>query len=238
MLCTPPVYRARELLRFRPGVRAVGREHLGDAQAELLVDHDDLAAGDRLAVDQQVDGLAGEPVERHDGAGPEGERLADRHPRAADLHRELHLHVVQARELLGGHRVRSRRGLRWTGGRGFEGCVIDSLGHGYWTVTSVKRMSCTFTSVCFLRSLRISSLSCLRPLRSTSSRSLASVRSSVMTSRTTASWAIVPKPSGGLGAPSPSAAAVDVSPSASTRPTVSLANRPSARFTRNSLPST
>src|SRR4051794_13683963 len=69
---------------------------LGDAQPELLVDDDDLAAGDRPAVDQQVDGFAGEPVERDDRTRAERERLADGHRRAADLDGELDGHVVQA----------------------------------------------------------------------------------------------------------------------------------------------
>jgi hypothetical protein len=76
-----------------------GGDHIGDAQAELLVDDDDLATRDRLAVDQQVDGLAGQPVQRHDRPGAELQRLADRHVRAADLDRQLHRHVVQVVEV-------------------------------------------------------------------------------------------------------------------------------------------
>ena len=109
--------------------RRLGREHFRDPQAELLVDHDDLAAGDRLAVDQQVDGLAGEPVEGHDRPRAERERLADRHLRATDLDRELHRHVVQARQLLGRDRARSRDRLHDAGRGGLEGCVIDGFGH-------------------------------------------------------------------------------------------------------------
>src|SRR3954470_8741024 len=101
--CTPPVYRVQLDLGvvggFRRLARALGREHLGNPQAELLVDHDDLPAGDRLAVDQEVDGLAGQPVERHDRPGAERERLADGHLRTTDLDRELHRHVVQAGQL-------------------------------------------------------------------------------------------------------------------------------------------
>src|SRR5918992_247499 len=103
--------------------RAGARGDLGDAEPELLVDHHDLAARDRLAVDQQVDGLAGEPVEGHDRAGPERERLADRHARAADLDRELDRHVVQALEL--------GRAAGRLGGpdRGLEGNVVDWIAH-------------------------------------------------------------------------------------------------------------
>ena len=95
-----------------PGYSAAGsrrgapRDDLGDPQAELLVDDHDLAARDRLAVDQQVDGLAGQPVQRDDRAGAERERLADRHPRAADLHGQLDGDVAQAVELAGEVRAR------------------------------------------------------------------------------------------------------------------------------------
>ena len=58
--------------------RRARRDDLGDPQAELLVDHHDLAARDRPAVDQQVDGLAGQAVERDDRARAERQRLADR----------------------------------------------------------------------------------------------------------------------------------------------------------------
>ena len=64
-----------------------------DAEAELLVDRDDLAAGDAAAVDEQVDRLAGHLVRADDRAGADLERLADRHRRAADLDRQLDRHV-------------------------------------------------------------------------------------------------------------------------------------------------
>src|SRR3954471_7572951 len=132
--CTPPVYRVSEALGFlgdfRRLGRALGREHLGDPQAELLVDHDDLAAGDRLAVDQKVDGLAGQPVERHDRPGAERQRLADGHLRATDLDRELHRHVVQAGELLGRDGRRSSL-LQRPGRGGLEGGVIDGFSHEF-----------------------------------------------------------------------------------------------------------
>ena len=102
--------------------RARRRHDLRHAQAELLVDHDDLAAGDRPPVHQQVDGLARQPVERHDRSGTERQRLADGHARAADLHGELHRDVVQALKFV------------------FHGA-------SYWTATSVNRTSVTCTSV-------------------------------------------------------------------------------------------
>src|SRR5689334_23196796 len=56
------------------GGSALGDQDLGHAEAELLVEHHDLASRDRLAVDQQVHGLAGELVERDDRAGAQGQR--------------------------------------------------------------------------------------------------------------------------------------------------------------------
>ena len=113
-------------------VAVLRRQHLGHAEAEFLVDHDDLSARDRLAVDQQVNRLAGEPVERHDRARAERERLPDGHLRAPDLDRQLHRHVVQAGELLGRDGTRSLR-LDGAGRGGLEGCVVDSFSHGLVT---------------------------------------------------------------------------------------------------------
>ncbi len=74
-----------------PGLAVGGAvEDLGDAQAVLLVDDDDLAARDGAAVDEQVGGLAGEALERDDGADAQVERLADGHVRTPDLDAELH----------------------------------------------------------------------------------------------------------------------------------------------------
>src|SRR5215207_475783 len=103
---------------------ALAGHDLGNAQPELLVDHDDLAAGDRLAVDQQVDRLAREAVQRDDRAGAERERLADRHARAADLDGELDGDVAQPLEVVrdvGGHAVARGDGR-------LERDVVDGLG--------------------------------------------------------------------------------------------------------------
>ena len=80
-------------------VAGLGRDHLGDAQGELLVDRDDLAAGDEAPVDEQVGRLAGEPVERDDGAPADAEGLPDRHPRPADLDHEIDRDVEDEREI-------------------------------------------------------------------------------------------------------------------------------------------
>ena len=64
-----------ELDHGQPAARVV--DDLGDPEAEVLVDHDDLAAGDQPAVDQQVGRAAGGAVELEDGAGGEREQVAD-----------------------------------------------------------------------------------------------------------------------------------------------------------------
>src|SRR4051794_9559943 len=92
---------AELLLLGRGGVAQalVRRDDVGDAQAELLVDHDDLALRDDLAVDEQVDRLAGEPVQGDDRARRERQRLADRHGGAADLDGQLDGDVDDAAEV-------------------------------------------------------------------------------------------------------------------------------------------
>src|SRR3954449_7016498 len=76
--------------------RGGGADDLGHAQAELLVDDDDLATRDRAAVDREVYRLARHAVQGDDGPRSEAERVADRHARAADLDGELDRHGVQA----------------------------------------------------------------------------------------------------------------------------------------------
>src|SRR3954467_13511861 len=71
------------------------RHHFGDAQPELLVDDDDLAARDALAVHQEVHGLARQAVQAYDRARAEAQRLADGHAGAADLARQLDRDVFQ-----------------------------------------------------------------------------------------------------------------------------------------------
>src|SRR3954468_2242130 len=59
------------------GVRRAPADDLGDAYAELVVDDDDLAARDQRAVDQQVDGAAGHPVELDDRSRRQGQEVAN-----------------------------------------------------------------------------------------------------------------------------------------------------------------
>src|ERR1700757_4347682 len=98
------------------GVRVFRRvaEDFSDSQAELLVDHDDLAARDRRAVDEQVHGLARHPVQRHDRALSQLERLADGHPRAPHLDRQVDRDVAQAPQVV--ELVRRRLGGGDSGG--------------------------------------------------------------------------------------------------------------------------
>src|SRR4051794_2227896 len=233
------------------GAPGHGAQHLGDAQAELLVDDDDLAPRDRAAVDQQVDRLARHAVQRDDGARAESERVADRHARAADLDGELDGHAVEAGEVgvaRRARRVRDRleraagvdrevdvdRRTRGGGGLG-ERLVGDGGFHDallYCTATSVKRTSSTLTSVFFLIDRSSRDLSLSRPFSDTRLSAEPSVSESVTRSRITASCGSVPKPSGGLVS-SPSATVAWLW--SSTSPTLSFAKRPPLKLMRNSF---
>ena len=96
-ISSPP---ARRLGEGRLGARAT--ENLGQAQPELLVDHDDLATCNRGAVDEQIDGFAGHAVEGHDRPLPQLERLPDGESRPADLNRQVDRHVAQPAQVLEG----------------------------------------------------------------------------------------------------------------------------------------
>src|SRR5690242_1945859 len=201
--------------------RAQVAEHLGHAQAELLVDHDDLAARDRGSVDEQVDRLAGHPVKRDDRPLSQLQRLADGHPRTAHLDAEVDRHCRQAAQVA----------ERVAGGRELCALVVQllelhSIAHDrtYWTARSVNRISCTLTSVPLLIAARICFLSFSRPLSLVSVLLLWLVIRLVMMSRTAASSGSVPKPSGGAAPPpSPPAVAPVLCPGASTSATVSVA---------------
>jgi hypothetical protein len=73
----------------------VAVDDLGDPYAELVVQDDDLAAGDQRAVDQHVDQSTGRPVHLDDAAGSKGEQVLDRHGGPGQLDRDLHLDAVQ-----------------------------------------------------------------------------------------------------------------------------------------------
>src|ERR1700734_579311 len=73
---------------------AFGRaDHVRQADAELLVNHDDFAVCDQSAVDEYVEGLAGRPIELDDRALIELQEIANRNARAPDLHRKCHWNV-------------------------------------------------------------------------------------------------------------------------------------------------
>src|SRR4051812_40062875 len=76
------------------GRRRIG-DDLADAQPEVLVDDDHLAAGDQRAVHQQVSGRAGGPVELDDLTRVQRQQFLHGHAGAADLDRDLHGHVPQ-----------------------------------------------------------------------------------------------------------------------------------------------
>src|SRR4051812_27195136 len=178
----------RQQLRLEPRRAAAAGGHVGHAQAELLVDDDDLAAGDDAPVDQEVDGLAGHAVQADDGPGPEGQGLAERHPGPADLHRDLDADVGEALEL-----ARLPRG---GSGGGLQRREVDLVGHWvnlpYCTATSVKSTSLAFTSVCLRMDFRMRRLSCRRPRRWMIFVPETSISELLMMSRTTASWGSAP----------------------------------------------
>src|SRR6218665_3804326 len=70
-----------------------GRHHIGQADAELVVDHHHLALGDQIAVDQHVHRLAGQCIELHHRALRQLQYVFDRHLGAPELHRQLHRDV-------------------------------------------------------------------------------------------------------------------------------------------------
>ena len=70
-------------------------DQLGDADAEVVVQHEHFAAGDQPAVDVDVDRVAGQLVERDDGALLELQHVFELHVRAAELDLEVELHVAQ-----------------------------------------------------------------------------------------------------------------------------------------------
>src|SRR5947209_10418231 len=188
----------REVVRMldaaRPGRLAVGRlaEDLGDAEAELLVDHDDLAPRDRSAVDEKVDGLAGHAVERDDQALAELERLADGHPRPPDLDRQVDRDSAQPVQVAGAARRRSgvgavgRRRRRRT-----ELFEFEIFTH-HCTATSGNKTSSSLMSVVCLIWARISSLTFVRPLSLVSMLPGSLVTTLVTMSRTTASSGRLP----------------------------------------------
>src|SRR3954454_13298852 len=165
---------------------------LGDAQPELLVDDDDLAAGDRAAGDQQVDGLVGEPVQRDDRALAQAHRLAERHVGAADLHGELHGDVREAREVVAqraGEVAGLGQGREFDVGHGWSSLV---LGVGYWIARSVNMTSSASTSVSLSTRLRTAFWMLARDFSLCRRAAGMSVSASVMIARTAASWGSVP----------------------------------------------
>src|SRR6478736_3188585 len=68
-------------------------DELRDLDAEVILDHDDLAVGDELVVHVEADGVAGLLVELHDGAGRKLEDIAHRQQAGAKLHGHFDLYV-------------------------------------------------------------------------------------------------------------------------------------------------
>src|SRR5438445_4932042 len=87
--------------RLRTGCSANGRQppsladHLGDADAELLVHDDHLATRDQRSVYRYVDRLTRQLVQLDDTARAQRQDLADRHVRSPQLDADLERHVYQ-----------------------------------------------------------------------------------------------------------------------------------------------
>src|SRR5690348_7987305 len=89
-----------------------GADHVGQADAELLVDHHHLAVRDQRAVDEHVQRLAGGAVQLHHRALVQLQQVADADAGAADLHGQGHRHVedhVQVDVALAGKAVQGVR---------------------------------------------------------------------------------------------------------------------------------
>src|SRR5262249_36334035 len=124
-------------------------------------------------VDEQVDRIAGQPPDRDHAADPERQRVADRHPGAADLDCQLDRHVLQPAEI----------GAPVERGAALIELLVDPvlldpvlvLGlhlvslHPHCTTRSVKTTPSVFTSVVLSTSLRISVCRWWRALREVSS---------------------------------------------------------------------
>src|SRR6478609_7342591 len=68
-------------------------DELGDLDAEVILDHDDLAVGDELVVHVEADGVAGLLVRLDDGARRKLEDIAHRQQAGAKLNGHFDLHV-------------------------------------------------------------------------------------------------------------------------------------------------
>src|ERR1700754_1831912 len=73
----------------QPAHALARRDDVGQPDAELVVDHHDLALRDQVAVDEHVHRLTRERLEFDDGALRQLQDVLDRNARAAEFHRQL-----------------------------------------------------------------------------------------------------------------------------------------------------
>src|SRR5690606_2696272 len=82
---------------LRPG-RRLGADELDDPQTEPVPFGDDLAAGDKLAIDLHFERLVYQPVEHDHALLAEGQHVAQAHVDAAELDREANVDVLNEAE--------------------------------------------------------------------------------------------------------------------------------------------
>ena len=93
------------------------RDDVGQADAELVVDHHHLALRDQVAVDEHVHRLAGQRVELDHRALRQLQDVLDRDARAAELHRQLHRDVQDHVDVVAAPRRRLPGAKLANGGR-------------------------------------------------------------------------------------------------------------------------
>src|SRR5665213_1982172 len=108
----------RDIVRFpsaRQLARALGgRDDVGQADAELFVDDDDFALCEQAAIHVDVERFSGEAVELDYGTLRELQHVADRQPRASELHGELYGNIHHHADVAG------LSGDAWRGGEAVE----------------------------------------------------------------------------------------------------------------------
>ena len=91
------------------------RDDARDANTEVLAEHDDFTFGEAAVGDVEIDRLAGQSLELHDGAAAEAKDVLHRHARASELDRQRQREIHQHRE-------------RHFGGAGHAGAELGEIG--------------------------------------------------------------------------------------------------------------
>ena len=85
-----------------PALLFDGGDNLVDADAEVVVEDQDFAAGDELVVDVDVDRIAGQFVELDDGAFGQFEHVLNEHLGAAEFNFHIEIDVFEQFDGSGG----------------------------------------------------------------------------------------------------------------------------------------